>query len=332
MSKDEVQHGIPEGVPVVRCVAGGVFMGLANLVPGISGGTMLLAAGVYRRFIGAVSELSTLRFRAGSIAVVALIGLAALGAIGGLAGTMKMLVIEHRWVMYSLFIGLTLGGVPILHKLARPIDARAVAGTVLGLALMVGMFVFSPDETVHRHSMGFMFAAGVLGASAMILPGISGAYLLILLGVYVPILASVDRVKGAVIYGGDIAAALQEWRVVVPVGIGVVVGIAGVSNLLKWLLLKHEKVTVGFLLGLVVGSVLGLWPFKVPVRPAETALLEETLGREVAAGPGVNKDEWPLEPFTPGAAQIAASIGLIGVGFAMTMGVAWIGREKPKRD
>ncbi|MEZ6209877.1 MAG: DUF368 domain-containing protein [Phycisphaerales bacterium] len=154
------------------------------------------------------------------------------GAIGGFAGTMKMLVIEHRWVMYSrCSSGLTLGGVPILHKLARLTCGRW-RRTVLGLALMVGMFVFSPDETVHRHSMVFMFAAGVLGASAMILPGISGAYLLILLGVYVPILASVDRVKGAVLYGGDIAAALQEWRVVVPVGIGVVVGIAGVSNLL----------------------------------------------------------------------------------------------------
>ncbi len=330
MSEVREEGVIPGGVPVARCVAGGVFMGLANLVPGISGGTMLLAAGVYRRFIGAVSEVSTLKFRASSLAVIALIGAAALASIALLAGTMKGLVVDHRWVMYSLFIGLTLGGVPILHKLARPIDARAVAGTVAGIALMVGMMFLAPGGGSHNSTMGYLLIAGIVGASAMILPGISGAYLLLLLGVYVPILASVDRVKDAVLDAGDFGAALAEWRVIVPVGVGVLIGIAGVSNLLKWLLLRHEKATLGFLLGLVLGSVLGLWPFRVPVEPRTG---ERIKGVVVTADNHASfaPEDWPMEPFRPAWWQVAASLGLIGAGFGMTMAVAWFGGEKPKK-
>lgn len=331
MSEDRANGVIPGGVPVVRCVAGGLFMGLANLVPGISGGTMLLAAGVYRRFIGAVSELSTLRFRGSSIAVIGLIGVSALSAIVLLSGTMKFLVVEHRWAMYSLFIGLTLGGVPILHKLARPIDARAIAGTVLGIALMGATLIISPDESARRASMVFLLVAGIAGASAMILPGISGAYLLLLLGVYLPILDAVDQVKSG-IGARDLGAMIAPWRVIVPVGLGVVIGIAGVSNLLKWLLARFEKATLGFLLGLVLGSVLGLYPFREYVEPEKPAAVAEAEIVEAGEEPLIGKEDWPLKTYAPAWWQVAASIGLIGAGFAMTMGVAWIGRDKPERS
>ena len=99
---------------------GGTLMGLANLVPGISGATMLLVAGVYPGFIGAIAEVTTFRFFARSLVLLAaIVGTAAL-AILLLAGPVKGLVEDHRWVMYSLFIGLTLGGVPIVWRMARP--------------------------------------------------------------------------------------------------------------------------------------------------------------------------------------------------------------------
>ena len=104
----------------LRCLLGGTLMGLANLVPGISGGTMLLAAGIYPRFIQALAELSALRFRKSSLLVLGLVGIAAGSAILLGAGTVKDAVVEHRWAMYSLFIGLTLGGVPVLWSMARP--------------------------------------------------------------------------------------------------------------------------------------------------------------------------------------------------------------------
>ena len=97
---------------VTRSVFGGVLMGLANLVPGISCGTMLLAAGIYPRFIDAVANVTRFRIQFRSLLVLGcVVGAAGLGILL-LAGTLKDLVVDHRWVMYSLFIGLTLGELP----------------------------------------------------------------------------------------------------------------------------------------------------------------------------------------------------------------------------
>ena len=104
----------PAALLAVRSAIGGGLMGLANLVPGISGGTMLLAAGVYPAFIGAIAEVTTLRFRPRSLLLLASVATAAGLTILLLAGSVKSLVQDHRWIMYSLFIGLTLGGVPLL--------------------------------------------------------------------------------------------------------------------------------------------------------------------------------------------------------------------------
>ena len=106
-------------------------MGLANLVPGISGGTMLLAAGVYPQFIRGVAEISTFRFRLRSMVLVACVVAGAAIAIVALAGTVKDLVIQHQWVMYSLFIGLTLGGVPLLWRMVRPLDLTVVVAATV---------------------------------------------------------------------------------------------------------------------------------------------------------------------------------------------------------
>ena len=131
----------PIGRVVARGGIGGVLMGLANLVPGISGGTMLLASGIYPAFIGGVAELFTFRFRLRSVVLVGTVVLAAGLSIVTLAATFKSLVVEHQWVMYSLFIGLTLGGVPLIHKRLRPIRVAGIVGAVVGAAVMVGLAI-----------------------------------------------------------------------------------------------------------------------------------------------------------------------------------------------
>ena len=108
--------------------------------------------------------------------------------------------------------------------------------------------------------------AGVAGASAMILPGVSGGYLLLLLGQYVPILGVgfADEGRGL---GAGLDAVMAEMGVVIPVGVGVVLGVVVVANALKWLLARFEKATLGALLGLLFGAVVGLWPFQEGVPP-----------------------------------------------------------------
>ncbi|MEX0741185.1 MAG: DUF368 domain-containing protein, partial [Phycisphaeraceae bacterium] len=222
----EAVHGF---TLLLRSMVGGTFMGLANVVPGVSGGTMLLASGIYPNFVEAIAELSTFRFRKASITVLVVVGLFAVLAIALAARTIRPLVIDHRWIMYSLFIGLTLGGVPILWRMIRPASAATWIAAAVGFIGMAALAIFQAtglgagDGEAATWSM--MFIAGIAGATAMVLPGLSGAYLLLVLEVYLPILAAIDAVRTAV-SERDLGDFMHPFlSVILPVGLGVVVGI-----------------------------------------------------------------------------------------------------------
>lgn len=318
---------------VTRSVFGGVLMGLANLVPGISGGTMLLAAGIYPKFIDAVAEVTRFKFRLRSILLLVSVAVAAALAILLLAGLLKDLVVDQRWIMYSLFIGLTLGGVPVVWKLARPATASLVIGAIFAFLAMVALAVMQANGVVASGTSNFlmMFLAGLAGASAMILPGLSGGYLLLLMGQYVPILSAIDEFKEG-LKARDFSAIMDPaLSVVLPVGLGVVVGVAVVGNLLQWLLLRFRKATLGVLLGLLIGSTVGLWPFQEGVAPEVGDTIK---GQVVTAATiaDIDPEDWKTKFFTPSGAQVGGSLLLIAIGFGVTMGIAAIGGDKPKRD
>lgn len=343
-------------IVAVRGGIGGLLMGLANLVPGISGGTMLLAAGVYPRFIAAIGEITTLKFRRASLIVLGSVVLAAVLAILLLAGTVKTLVLDHRWVMYSIFIGLTLGGVPVVWRLIKNPQAednpehdqayaktggmRAVwIGAAIGFIGMAALAVAQSSGATgdtERDGFVFLLLAGIAGASAMILPGVSGGYLLLVLGVYVPILAGIDAFKEG-LKARDTAVIMDVGvGVVLPVGLGVVIGIVAVSNLLRWLLKHYEKATLGVLLGLLVGAVVGLWPFQQSITPTEGQVIK---GQPVTFAQPASEDgkdaqpawvfkdtgkpleakDLPTEFFSPTGGQIGGALGLIVLGLGTTL-------------
>ncbi len=311
---------------LVRAALGGLLMGLANLVPGISGGTMLLSTGVYPEFIGSIAEITTFRFRPRSILLLGCIVAMAGTAILLFAGATKDLVVDHRWVMYSLFIGLTLGGVPIVWRLARPMSPGVAIGACLGVASMVLMAVSQPAAGSGEGSTILLFFAGVAGASAMILPGVSGGYLLLLLGQYVPILSAVDDFKTGLLGSPvDWALVTTAMKVGVPVGLGVVLGVVGVSNLLRFLLDRYRKPTLGALLGLLLGAIVGLWPFQQPVAPAPGQVIKGTVVTRESAE-SFDREDWPSERFSPDRAQIATALALLALGFAGTQLIGRIGR------
>ena len=236
-----------------RGAAGGVLMGLANLVPGISGGTMLLAAGVYPQFIGSVAEVSTFRFRLRSIVLLASVLLGMAVAIVGLAGFVKDLVVYHQWVMYSVFIGLTLGGVPLLWRMVRPADPTVIIAAIVGILAMVALVLVqgggagstAGDGAVAAGSdnslvgvTAMLLVAGTAAGAAMILPGVSGGYLMLVLGQYVVILGAIAGTRDAV-RGGDWADVTDGLMVLVPFGLGVVLVAVG--------MVLHRGLAVGAL-------------------------------------------------------------------------------------
>ncbi len=321
-------------VLAVRGAIGGTLMGLANLVPGISGGTMLLAAGVYPSFISAIAELTTLRIRPRSLVLLGSVGGTAALVILMLAGTVKGVVQDQRWAAYSVFIGLTLGGVPLLWRMARPVTPSFYAAAAGAFALMVLMAVSGDGSTrTTGPDTPLLFASGLAASAAMILPGVSGGYLLLLLGQYERVLDSVDQLKrgllgGTAGSGPDFALLLDAMQVVVPLGLGVVAGVVGVSHLLRWLLGRYEKATLGALLGLLLGAVVGLWPFQQNRAPEPGDMID---GRIVSAAGAADFsiEDWPLVRFDPSGAQVGGALALIAAGFGATVVVGRLGSEAP---
>jgi len=316
---------------VLRGALGGVLMGLANLVPGISGGTMLLAAGIYPRFVNAVAELSTLKFRRLSLLALGSVVIAAMAAVVLFAGPVKDLVVHHRWIMYSLFIGLTLGGIPVVWGLARPATPGLWMGALGGFVAMAALALAQQSGAGASGSAEagpiILGLAGVAGASAMILPGVSGGYLLLVLGAYIPILSGIDTFKDA-LSARDLGAMMAPaLGVLLPVGIGVVVGVVGVSNLLKWLLARFEKPTLGALLGLLVGAVVGLWPFQRSVEPVPGVTVVKGQVVTEANVAEFDPEDYATERFAPSGGQVAGALGLIVLGTGLTVVVSRLGRE-----
>jgi putative membrane protein len=325
---DEFDHMTTQTL-VSRSAFGGFLMGLANLVPGISGGTMLLAAGIYPRFIEAIADVTRFRFGSRSLLVLACaVGSAGIGILL-FAGVVKNLVVDQRWMMYSIFIGLTLGGLPVVWKLAKPASLTLIVAAIVAFAGMTVLAALQMMGVVGSGSSNpaLLFAAGLAGASAMILPGISGGYLLLLMGQYVPILSAIDEFKSA-LAARDVAAAMgPALSVVLPVGLGVVTGVVVVGNLLKWCLHHYRQATLGVLIGLMLGSIVGLWPFQQSVPPSVGDTIKgQVVTAETLAE--IEPDDWATEYFRPALGQVAGAVGFTAIGFALTMGIARIGSDE----
>ena len=323
-----------------RSLFGGVLMGLANLVPGISGGTMLLAAGIYPKFIEAIAEVTRFRFRFPSLLILFCVGGAAGLSILLCAGFLKDMVLTQRWIMYSLFIGLTLGGVPVVWRMAKPVSASLLVTAVLSLLAMVALAILQANGVVGSSNTNglTLFLAGLAGACAMILPGLSGGYILLLMGQYVPILSGIDQFKDA-LNAKDLSSAIDPLlSVLLPVGIGVIAGVVLIGNLLQWLLKHYQKPTLGLLLGLLIGSTAGLYPFQIGTPPDEIqvgdivkgqAVTREDLAEFTSHPNRLPQEDWPVQYFAPSPEQFGWSLGLVALGFGITLGVAKIGRVKP---
>jgi putative membrane protein len=263
----------------------------------------------------------------GSIVVAAAL------AIAMLAGVVRGLVVDHRWMMYSLFIGLTLGGVPVVWGLLRKVTTDAAAAGAMGIAVMAAMALVQPGEAADgQGGIGaylILFVAGVAGSSAMILPGVSGGYLLLILGQYLTILGAIDQAKTAFLQAGgpDWAVLFNAFHVFIPVGLGVLVGAVGVSNLMRFFLARYEKATLGFLMGLLLGAVLGLWPFQqtVPPDPGDVIRGQVMTVETIAT---LDPKYYPMERFPPSGGQLAGAAGLVALGWLVTYGVALVGRER----
>ena len=314
---------------LVRSAIGGALMGLANLVPGISGGTMLLAVGVYPQFISGVAEVSTFSLRPRVILMLGTVVAAAVIAIVGFARLISIALDQFEWGMYSLFIGLTLGGIPLIWRTLKPADRVSMSSAFVAVVLMALLATLDPDRLGGSGEPGFasyimLIIAGCSGGAAMILPGLSGAYLLLILGQYRTIVEAV-AFAGDAVRTGTWALAFESFHVLIPVGLGVVVGVVSVSNLMKMLLTNYQRATLGFLLGLLVGAVIGLWPFTQSVLPQLGDVVRgvELLTPDMVEA--VDPRYYRRVAVVPSLWQLSVGVGLALIGFGVSWGISRVG-------
>jgi putative membrane protein len=158
----------------------------------------------------------------------------------------------------------------------------------------------------------------------MILPGVSGAYLLLVLGQYRTIVGAVATAVDG-LRAADVPLFLSAMHVFVPVGVGVVAGVVGVSNAIRALLARYQRATLGFLLGLLLGAVIGLWPFATHVPPRIGDVVrgvELTTPEAVAA---VDAKDYRRLPVAPTAGKAAGALAFVALGFATSWAVSRMG-------
>ena len=253
----------------------GFCMGAADTVPGVSGGTVALILGHYERLVAAISQLDLTAvgmFKDKQFAAVAkhtdarfLVALAVGIGIGviTLSGLMHWLL-DHRMPhTLAVFLGLLLASLWVVQ---RSIDRWTLGRVVAALAgAVVAIAITILPAAAGNLALPYLFFSAAVAICAMILPGISGAFVLLLLGVYHHVTGLVKETVQGQIPAGSLVQ-------MVVFGAGCVIGLLTFSRVLKWLLDHHHELTMAWLLGLMVGSMGKLWPLQQPT--AETAGLE----------------------------------------------------------
>ena len=294
----------------LRLFANGFLIGIANIIPGMSGGTLALVLGIYERLIGALRRigfstvkklLGTVRLKKRAFAEAGaelrridfgFLALLGIGAIAALLLTSKLIVYllnNHHDATYGFFSGLILVSILIPLRMLKGFGWKEslmlLIAVVLILSLSVGMGEKQLERVAYKTGdgvtagdnagrtsvfptyweLGLFFGSGALAISAMILPGISGSFLMLALGVYFPLLTAINTlIEGipGLLKGALTESMLGSLLILAFAALGCLFGLLAFTRLLNYLLERYRNLTIAFLIGLMVGSLYGLWPFR----------------------------------------------------------------------
>ncbi|MEG0564754.1 MAG: DUF368 domain-containing protein [Hungatella sp.] len=237
----------------------GILIGIANIIPGVSGGTIAVSMGIYHKIIYAVTHL--LQETKKSFFTLLPYGIGVLIGIVGLSFAIESLFERFPLQTSLTFIGLILGGLPtILGKLKhKKISLGGYGAFFLMFILVIAMAVMGQhsgnpvDLSFQLVPILLLFLVGMIAAATMVIPGVSGSMLLMLLGYYQPILSSINHFIIAATTL-DISGVFMESAILIPFGLGVIVGIFLCAKLIELLLSHHELLTYCAITGLVLSS------------------------------------------------------------------------------
>ncbi|MFC6858869.1 DUF368 domain-containing protein [Zunongwangia atlantica] len=294
----------------------GMAMGAADVVPGVSGGTIAFISGIYEELISTISgvDLSLLKtwknegFKAmwlqlnGGFIVSLFLGI--LISIFTLMRLANYLLVNHPVLIWSFFFGLVLASIWYVARQIPNWNFKIVLGLIIGAA--VALYITSLPPMGSSDSMLFMFIAGAVAVCAMILPGISGAFILVLLGAYRPVTE---------------AAHNFDFKIIAIVGLGAVFGLLSFSKILKWLFTHYTSITLAVLTGFIAGSLNKIWPWKKVLEVAKFDDKEIVIN-ETSVLP------WNFE----GDSQLLFSVVLMLAGFGLIFLLESLASNQPEES
>lgn len=235
----------------------GIAMGAADVVPGVSGGTIALIAGIYEELIETINKINfkaikvlkqkgfvaAFNYINGSFLLSLLMGIAI--SVLSLARLFKYLLEEYPIFVWSFFFGLVVASSWFVGKQIKKWNAITIISLLLGAILAFYITTLPANE--NQTQDWFLIVAGALAICAMILPGISGAFILLLLGAYKPVLDAIHYF---------------DIKKIAFIGIGAIIGILSFAKVLKWLFENQKNITLAVLTGFILGSLNKIWPWK----------------------------------------------------------------------
>ncbi|SDM87596.1 DUF368 domain-containing protein [Sediminibacillus halophilus] len=238
----------------------GLLMGASDVVPGVSGGTIAVILGIYDRLIASVNGFFSKEWKQ-HLGFLVPLGVGIVGAVFALANLIEWLFDHYPGPTQFFFLGLIIGVLPFLfHKAEAKQNFKVnhVILLLLGTILVASIAFFPADEPdkIVNLDIGtyvYLFFAGFIASSAMILPGISGSLILLIIGAYTTIINAISNFKLDIIF---------------VVGAGILIGIIVMSKIIHYFLARYPSATYALVIGLVIGSVVVIfpgWPQELPI-------------------------------------------------------------------
>lgn len=246
----------------------GMFIGIANIIPGVSGGTIAVILGIFDDLINAINNFT--KDIKKYLYFLLPIGLGAAFSILSFSS-----LLEHCLNNYSLptsvfFVGLVCGSIPLIYKksVSKGIKSSYVISMIISIAIVILISMINENKTSFAdESLSFLFLAkifvgGLLAAAAMIIPGISGSFVMVLLGIYPTVIHAISNISKCLL-NPSTSLIINTASTIISLGIGVILGIFIISKIISYLMEKYYSVTYFSILGLVIGSVYGI--FATPI-------------------------------------------------------------------
>ena len=311
----------------------GACMGAADVIPGVSGGTIAFITGIYDQLIGSINSINgeaiklffNGRFKEfwkhinGSFLVSLFCGI--LFSVLTLAGLMQYLLEHHPIQTWAFFFGLIVASSIFILKGIEGWNMKYVIFVILGIILGVVVCTLSPTQT--PDALWFIFLSGAIAICAMILPGISGSFILLILGKYKFIMGAITGLTSG--------AAVGESMVILSVfAVGAVCGLLSFSKFLHWLLGRYHKQTLLVLAGFIIGSLVKVWPWS-NMEAIVTAQFPEIADMVRATAEPVPAEI--LSDYIPQVdLQIGSAILFALLGFSLVTGIETAGKLLSKNN